>query len=207
MIKKLLCLALICATTAMLGGCTLYSEPDSVGIVIGMSIQKSGDIFDVYCEIAALRGSDLEASAIIANGKAATMQDAATACEKFIGKPLYWAHLQAIILAGEMPTQSVMEVADFIITDNETPLSVRLIMAPETNAEQIWQNEDRGDKKVSDLKSFALVKTLTSRITNAPDAPFYKFYRDIKGKKKSALLPILQDGKITDHSYKVTPQK
>lgn len=194
--KKRALIAVFSLFCAILSGCTHYSEPDTLGIVAGISVEKIGAEYSVFCELVNLHGSDLSVTPSIGFGRGKTISDALRSCEENIGKQLYLAHLQVIIATGAITLENILSIADFINSSNEIPLSVYPIVAPKMRAENVWPKGSENKKITESIKSFALAKTLKGEIAGSENIPFYKFYRELTAKSGSPKLPLLSNGAI-----------
>lgn len=187
-VNKALLALFLCASLLFCGGCWDYQELNSLSIVAGMALDASpqGEWL-LTAELANLQAKQDGVTAQILEGKGASISAAGVQAAGQTGRKLYFGHAQSVVVSRQLAAQGIVPVLDYISRQNDTPLSLRLMVSRQDTAGQVLRTKPSTEQ----LGSFELSLQAENRGKTGPDMPFYQFYSEIKEKGIDPFLPAV----------------
>lgn len=139
--KKTVALMLLLAITALLSGCWNYREIESLSIVAGAGIDRSSETneYTMYIEVVKLEGGQepkMAPELIKSSGK--TIFDAVRNVINISGRRLYWSHAQMVVISEDVAKDSIVDVLDWYMRDQEPRLTVDIYITKDAKMEEIF---------------------------------------------------------------------
>jgi spore germination protein KC len=149
----------IALSTITLTGCFNYNETDSFAIASGFAIDKAekNGKFHIMVEIVNFKGEKGELESKLVETDCHTIFDGVRKLVSFVGKKIYWGHARNVIINQDLlRDQGIVPFIDWILRDNETRLTMSVIVSKDSTAKQLLQNQSLS----SPIKLFDIDKML-----------------------------------------------
>lgn len=197
MFKKIISTALILINLFLLTGCWDYKEVESLSIVAGIAVDKGeNNKYHFTFDLAETSGSgkDTKVETKLVEVDASSFFEATQLTSKKISKSLNWSNAQIIIVSEELAKEGIAKILDFAMRNEETRLTLEVIISAEKTAGEILKLTSVGN----DVHSFAIDKQLENNqltISNVPYVLLYEMMSTLQSKGTSLTLPVIKKQK------------
>jgi spore germination protein KC len=136
----------------LLAGCWDRNELNEISLVVGLGIDKAGDMYKVSVQLvnpaqaAPKGGANGTASPVVTfEEKGRTIPEALRRMEVKVPRKLYYAHLRLIVLGETLARAGISKPLDFISRNPQMRTDFFLIIAKNTNASDVLKVYSRLD--------------------------------------------------------------
>lgn len=172
-IKLLLPLALL-----MLCGCSRELSP-----VSALALDKTGDSYRLTAEVVRQDSLDDTASPAYLTASGDDLPELLQTLSNLLPGELHLSHAQVLLLSEPVAEQSILPLADYLCTDNDVRLSLRVAVVRDGAASELLKNDDEVYALSEMLDRAAQEGTL-------PDMPLYRA-AEVLHASGTAILPAL----------------
>lgn len=172
-IKLLLPLALL-----MLCGCSRELSP-----VSALALDKTGDIYRLTAEVVRQDSLDDTASPAYLTASGDDLPELLQTLSNLLPGELHLSHAQVLLLSEPVAEQSILPLADYLCTDNDVRLSLRVAVVRDGAASELLKNDDEVYALSEMLDRAAQEGTL-------PNMPLYRA-AEVLHASGTAILPAL----------------
>lgn len=172
-IKLLLPLALL-----MLCGCSRELSP-----VSALALDKTGDSYRLTAEVVRQDSLDDTASPAYLTASGDDLPELLQTLSNLLPGELHLSHAQVLLLSEPVAEQSILPLADYLCTDNDVRLSLRVAVVRDGAASELLKNDDEVYVLSEMLDRAAQEGTL-------PDMPLYRA-AEVLHASGTAILPAL----------------
>ena len=200
LVKRLISLFLILSNLFLLCGCWNYSDIEKVLLVVGFAIDKNeqGDKYIVTVEVVdfEMSGTQAKQTSKFFESEGRTIFDAIRNSISIIGKRLYWAHANVVIISQELAREGIAPLIDLIIRDTEMREEKYVLISKEKTAKEVLKQE----MLLSQSSSNNIERMLSNQSAagNAPVVKAYELMGTLEDTGISVALPALHLIKNTD---------
>ena len=172
-IKLLLPLALL-----MLCGCSRELSP-----VSALALDKTGDSYRLTAEVVRQDSLDDTASPAYLTASGDDLPELLQTLSNLLPGELHLSHAQVLLLSEPVAEQSILPLADYLCTDNDVRLSLRVAVVRDGAASELLKNDD---------EVYALSEMLDRAVQEGtlPDMPLYRA-AEVLHASGTAILPAL----------------
>ncbi|WP_026580787.1 Ger(x)C family spore germination protein [Bacillus sp. J33] len=127
----------------LLSGCWNRKELNDLAITVGMAIDKEDDQFIITTqvvnpgEVAAKQGGGQKTPVTTYQEKGDTVFEAIRRMTTVTARKLYFPHIRILVLSEELAEKGLSEVLDFLSRDHELRSDFYVVIAKDTNAENV----------------------------------------------------------------------
>ncbi len=172
-IKLLLPLALL-----MLCGCSRELSP-----VSALALDKTGDSYRLTAEVVRQDSLDDTASPAYLTASGDDLPELLQTLSNLLPGELHLSHAQVLLLSEPVAEQGILPLADYLCTDNDVRLSLRVAVVRDGAASELLKNDDEVYALSEMLDRAAQEGTL-------PDMPLYRA-AEVLHASGTAILPAL----------------
>ncbi len=172
-IKLLLPLALL-----MLCGCSRELSP-----VSALALDKTGDSYRLTAEVVRQDSLDDTASPAYLTASGDDLPELLQTLSNLLPGELHLSHAQVLLLSEPVAEQSILPLADYLCTDNDVRLSLRVAVVRDGAASELLKNDDEVYALSEMLDRAAQEGTL-------PNMPLYRA-AEVLHASGTAILPAL----------------
>lgn len=172
-IKLLLPLALL-----ILCGCSRELSP-----VSALALDKTGDSYRLTAEVVRQDSLDDTASPAYLTASGDDLPELLQTLSNLLPGELHLSHAQVLLLSEPVAEQSILPLADYLCTDNDVRLSLRVAVVRDGAASELLKNDDEVYALSEMLDRAAQEGTL-------PDMPLYRA-AEVLHASGTAILPAL----------------
>ena len=172
-IKLLLPLALL-----MLCGCSRELSP-----VSALALDKTGDSYRLTAEVVRQDSLDDTASPAYLTASGDDLPELLQTLSNLLPGELHLSHAQVLLLSDPVAEQGILPLADYLCTDNDVRLSLRVAVVRDGAASELLKHDDEVYALSEMLDRAAQEGTL-------PDMPLYRA-AEVLHASGTAILPAL----------------
>ncbi len=175
------------AAALLAGGCWDYRELETLAIAAGAALdlgEQGEKIFTV--QLADLQQPD-QAKPRLASGQGASFLAAGQQAAAQTGRKLYFGHAQTVVVSQQIARQDIRPALDYISRQNDSLLSLRLMISRQPTAAEILQAQPASES----LSGFELSVQASEKGQNGLDMPFYRFYSELREEGIDPFLPAV----------------
>lgn len=200
LVKSLLSLLLILSNLTLLCGCWNYQDIEKVLLVVGFAIDKNeqGDKYLITVEVVdfEMSGTQAKQTSKFVESEGKTIFDAIRNSINIIGKRLYWAHANVVIISQDLAKEGIAPLIDLIIRDTEMREEKYVLISKEKTAKEVLKQE----MLLSQTSSNNIERMLSSQYAagKATAVKAYELMGTIEDEGISVALPALHLVKNTD---------
>ncbi|MEM1483264.1 Ger(x)C family spore germination protein [Oscillospiraceae bacterium PP1C4] len=206
MIKKAVCILLICLLNLSLSGCWSYRGLNELTIVAGIGIDKDKATGLYHLTVEAVDLTTVKTSGIkykMIESEGVTIFDAVRNAKKRLINKLYFGNAQVIVISNQIVSEDGIEsVIDWFLRDLETRETLSVIISQEVSAKEIIIQ----DGIDSPIVSYQIKKIIDedNRVTGATrSVELYKIYDNLKQPGISLVLPAFHN---VMNNEKISPE-
>ena len=162
----------------VLAGCTREVSP-----VSALALDKTADGYRLTAEIVRQDSLDDAASPAYLTVSGSDMPDLLARLGNLLPGELYLSHAQVLLLGESAAEESILPLADYLCTENDVRLSLRVAVVRGSAAADLLRNDD---------EVYALSELLerAAREGTLPDTPLYRA-AEVLHASGTAILPAL----------------
>lgn len=184
--RKGLALGLGLAALLAAGGCWDYQELDSLAVAAGAALDFGGQGQKIFtAQLADLQKPET-VEARLAIGEGASYLAAGQQAAAKTGRRLYFGHAQTVVVSQQIARQDIRPVLDYISRQNDSLLSLRLMVSRQQTAAEILQAQPQSES----LSGFEL-SIRASEKGQGLDMPFFRFYSELRQQGIDPFLPAV----------------
>lgn len=175
------------AALLLAGGCWDYRELNALAVAAGAALdlgEQGEKIFTL--QLADAQEPD-KAEARLTVGQGASFLAAGQQAAAQTGRKLYFGHAQTVIVSQKIARQDIRPALDYISRQNDSLLSLRLMISRQPTAAEILQAQPASQ----DLSGFELSVQASEKGQNGLDMPFYRFYSELREEGIDPFLPAV----------------
>lgn len=169
------------------GGCWDYQELDGLAIAAGAAL----DLGDQGQKIFTAQLADLQkpetVEAKLTAGQGAGYLEAGRQAGAQTGRRLYFGHAQTVVVSQRIARQDIRPVLDYISRQNDSLLSLRLMVSRQQTAAEIFQAQPQSES----LSGFELSLRASEKGQSGLDMPFFRFYSEMQEPGIDSFLPAV----------------
>ncbi len=165
-------------TLLMLCGCSRELSP-----VSALALDKTGDIYRLTAEVVRQDSLDDTASPAYLTASGDDLPELLQTLSNLLPGELHLSHAQVLLLSEPVAEQSILPLADYLCTDNDVRLSLRVAVVRDGAASELLKNDDEVYVLSEMLDRAAQEGTL-------PDMPLYRA-AEVLHASGTAILPAL----------------
>lgn len=165
-------------TLLMLCGCSRELSP-----VSALALDKTGDIYRLTAEVVRQDSLDDTASPAYLTASGDDLPELLQTLSNLLPGELHLSHAQVLLLSEPVAEQSILPLADYLCTDNDVRLSLRVAVVRDGAASELLKNDDEVYALSEMLDRAAQEGTL-------PDMPLYRA-AEVLHASGTAILPAL----------------
>ncbi len=175
------------AVLLLAGGCWDYRELDTLAIAAGAALDQGEQGEKIFtAQLADLQEPD-KAEARLTEGRGASFLAAGQQAAAKTGRKLYFGHAQTVVVSQQIARQDIRPVLDYISRQNDSLLSLRLMISRQSTAAEILEAQPASES----LSGFELSVQASEKGQNGLDMPFYRFYSEIREEGIDPFLPAV----------------
>ena len=145
LVRSLLSLLLILLNLTLLCGCWNYQDVEKMLLVSGVAIDKNeqGDLYIITVEVVdfEMAGSQAKQVSKFVESEGETVFDAIRNSIDIIGKKLYWAHANIVIISQDIAKEGIIQIIDFLVRDAEVKEEGYIMVSKEKTAKEVLKQE------------------------------------------------------------------
>lgn len=165
-------------TLLMLCGCSRELSP-----VSALALDKTGDSYRLTAEVVRQDSLDDTASPAYLTASGDDLPELLQTLSNLLPGELHLSHAQVLLLSEPVAEQSILPLADYLCTDNDVRLSLRVAVVRDGAASELLKNDDEVYVLSEMLDRAAQEGTL-------PDMPLYRA-AEVLHASGTAILPAL----------------
>ncbi len=165
-------------TLLMLCGCSRELSP-----VSALALDKTGDSYRLTAEVVRQDSLDDTASPAYLTASGDDLPELLQTLSNLLPGELHLSHAQVLLLSEPVAEQSILPLADYLCTDNDVRLSLRVAVVRDGAASELLKNDDEVYALSEMLDRAAQEGTL-------PDMPLYRA-AEVLHASGTAILPAL----------------
>ena len=165
-------------TLLMLCGCSRELSP-----VSALALDKTGDIYRLTAEVVRQDSLDDTASPAYLTASGDDLPELLQTLSNLLPGELHLSHAQVLLISEPVAEQSILPLADYLCTDNDVRLSLRVAVVRDGAASELLKNDDEVYALSEMLDRAAQEGTL-------PDMPLYRA-AEVLHASGTAILPAL----------------
>ena len=165
-------------TLLMLCGCSRELSP-----VSALALDKTGDSYRLTAEVVRQDSLDDTASPAYLTASGDDLPELLQTLSNLLPGELHLSHAQVLLLSEPVAEQSILPLADYLCTDNDVRLSLRVAVVRDGAASELLKNDDEVYALSEMLDPAAQEGTL-------PDMPLYRA-AEVLHASGTAILPAL----------------
>ena len=165
-------------TLLMLCGCSRELSP-----VSALALDKTGDSYRLTAEVVRQDSLDDTASPAYLTASGDDLPELLQTLSNLLPGELHLSHAQVLLLSEPVAEQSILPLADYLCTDNDVRLSLRVAVVRDGAASELLKNDDEVYALSEMLDRAAQEGTL-------PDMPLYRAAEGLHA-SATAILPAL----------------
>lgn len=165
-------------TLLMLCGCSRELSP-----VSALALDKTGDSYRLTAEVVRQDSLDDTASPAYLSASGDDLPELLQTLSNLLPGELHLSHAQVLLLSEPVAEQSILPLADYLCTDNDVRLSLRVAVVRDGAASELLKNDDEVYALSEMLDRAAQEGTL-------PDMPLYRA-AEVLHASGTAILPAL----------------
>jgi len=203
--RGLLSILLILTNLTLLCGCWNYQDIEKVLLVSGFAIDKNeqGDKYLVTVEVIdfEMAGKEAKQSGKYVESEGTTIFDAVRNVINIVGKKMYWAHSNILIISQDIAKEGISPVLDLMFRDTEMREEMYVLISKEKTAQEVLKQELLLSQTSSD--------NIQSMITNQKGvglAPIVKVYELVDILEEEGISTVLPAIQLTKNSDKKTAE-
>lgn len=175
----------------LLTACGDARETSVLSPVSALAFTQTDTAIRLMAETAWQDSTEGTAAAQYFSGEGTDIPTAFSAAAAGIGSDLYFSHAQVILLDSVFAKQQILPLCEYLCSNSELRLGLRLAVARDASAEDILQAWAPN----GEIPGFALERILSQGKNrgNAADMPFFRFYNDLL-QQRTTLLPAVTIG-------------
>lgn len=161
----------------------LYGCSREVSPVSALALDKTAGVYRLTAEIVRQDSLDEAASPAYLTVSGSDMPDLLQRLGNLLPGELYLSHAQVLLLGENAAEESILPLADYLCTDNDVRLSLRVAVVRGSAAADLMRNDD---------EVYALSELLerAAREGTLPDMPLYRA-AEVLHASGTAILPAL----------------
>ena len=165
-------------TLLMLCGCSRELSP-----VSALALDKTGDSYRLTAEVVRQDSLDDTASPAYLTASGDDLPELLQTLSNLLPGELHLSHAQVLLLSEPVAEQSILPLADYLCTDNDVRLSLRVAVVRDGAASELLKNDD---------EVYALSEMLDRAAQEGmlPDMPLYRA-AEVLHASGTAILPAL----------------
>ncbi len=184
---KRLALALGLAALLITGGCWDYQQLDSLAIAAGAALDIGDQGQKIFtAQLANLQDPETVEARLTAGEGDSYLAAGQQAAAK-TGRKLYFGHTQTVVVSQQIARQDIRPVLDYISRQNDSLLSLRLMVSRQPTAAEILEAQPQSES----LSGFELSLRASEKGQDGLDMPFYRFYSEIQEAGIDPFLPAV----------------
>ncbi|MDQ6420224.1 Ger(x)C family spore germination protein [Paenibacillus sp. LHD-117] len=143
MSRKWLLPLLLVVMLALVTGCWNRRELNTLGIAVGVGIDKAGDQFEVSAqvvdpdEVASKQGGGGRSPVVLYDARGASIFEAMRKMTKQSPRKIYLSHVRILVIGESLAREGIADVLDFLSRDHELRTDFFIIVAKHTKAKNI----------------------------------------------------------------------
>lgn len=165
-------------TLLMLCGCSRELSP-----VSALALDKTGDSYRLTAEVVRQDSLDDTASPAYLTASGDDLPELLQTLSNLLPGELHLSHAQVLLLSEPVAEQSILPLADYLCTDNDVRLSLRVAVVRDGAASELLKNDDEVYALSEMLDRAAQEGTL-------PNMPLYRA-AEVLHASGTAILPAL----------------
>lgn len=165
-------------TLLMLCGCSRELSP-----VSALALDKTGDSYRLTAEVVRQDSLDDTASPAYLTASGDDLPELLQTLSNLLPGELHLSHAQVLLLSEPVAEQGILPLADYLCTDNDVRLSLRVAVVRDGAASELLKNDDEVYALSEMLDRAAQEGTL-------PDMPLYRA-AEVLHASGTAILPAL----------------
>lgn len=164
--KRFLSLLALCAL--LLGGCSAENPLP----VSAAALSRTKDGYRMTAELIRQDSLDGDAAPVYLSAEGRDLPSLFSEAERRLGGHFYFSHAETILLDGSLMREGVGELAAWLAERPDARLTLRLVVARDTPAEELLQLDALGEA-IPGVALYELLEGLAAR-GDIPDMPLYK---------------------------------
>ncbi|PWV95906.1 spore germination protein KC [Paenibacillus cellulosilyticus] len=203
--NRFLCIVLALSLTLTLTGCWDRRELNEIAISVGLGIDKVGDRYRVTvqvvqpAEVAASKGSAGYSTPVTTyRASGATIFEAIRKMTTISPRKIYASHLRVVVIGEELAREGIADALDLISRDYELRMDFYVLIAKDTNAEDLLELLTPLDK-IPASKIFNSIQVSEKAWAPVSAVTLDMFIRDYESKGNN---PVLSGIKATGNEEK-----
>ena len=165
-------------TLLMLCGCSRELSP-----VSALALDKTGDIYRLTAEVVRQDSLDDTASPAYLTASGDDLPELLQTLSNLLPGELHLSHAQVLLLSEPVAEQSILPLADYLCTDNDVRLSLRVAVVRDGAASELLKNDD-------ELYVLSEMLDRAAQEGTLPDMPLYRA-AEVLHASGTAILPAL----------------
>lgn len=203
--RRLVSFLIILTNLALLCGCWNYQDIEKLMLVTGFAIDKNekGDKYLVTVEVVDFEMAGTQAKQVskFVESEGDTVFDAVRNIIDIIGKKMYWAHANVVIISQDIAREGIIPVIDLIIRDTEIREELYVTISKEKTAKEILKQE----MLLLQTSANYIENMLTNQkgVAHAHAVKAYELVGRLEAEGGSITMPVLH---LIDNSGKKTAE-
>lgn len=193
--------------SVLITGCWNRRELDTLGIVLGVAIDKAQDPYDIEMTAQLIKVSNKETTSGPTNDdkqywnlkeQGHSVFETVRKMTSISSRKLYWPHNQVIIFSKDLATEGVGPYIDYYMRDHETRLLAYCCISDKKGYDLLETEAELENLPAMEIRTLLEDYGTTSM---TPQVDIKDFAENLIQKTKAAYLPLIGTRKIDDKNY------